>query len=156
MKHITFLALAYLFLFTNSSMQAQEDKYKAIQGFGYLHTEVAMLISHWEKHPLNHKAADEHEKMLKEHIIVELEHDEEWVEYMMVEGSLSHFEDLLDDESKKVISTNLKFYHKVLTHLRNPEEIDSKIKDWRIYTKKFSLSSVNKIIFFILLNKLGM
>ena len=82
-------------------MQAQEDKYRAIQGFGYLHTQVTMLIVHWKTHPLNHKAVDKHEAALQNHIINELEHDEEWVEFMMVESSLSHFRSTSIKTSKK-------------------------------------------------------
>jgi hypothetical protein len=130
MKKITLILLILLFVININSLQAQEDKYKVIQGIGYLHTQVTMLLVHWEKHPLNHKALDAHEAELQDHIITELEHDEEWVEFMMVEGSLSHFSEHIDEKTKIIINNNLKFYHHVLTNLRNPDDINSKIDEW--------------------------
>ncbi len=145
MRTFTFLALAYLFLLNSNPVQAQEDKYKVIQGFGYLHTQVSMLLSHWEKHPLNHEATEKQEAALQEHIIAELEHDEEWVEFMMVEESLSHFEDKLDDPIKKIIHENLQFYHLVLTHLRKPKEVDAKLNEWREQFKNIQNNLYNQI-----------
>ena len=145
MRKFSFLVLTYFFLLTSNPVQAQKDKYKVIQGFGYLHTQVSMLLNHWEKHPLNHKATEEQEAKLQEHIIAELEHDEEWVEFMMVEESLSHFEGNLDASIKKIIHENLQFYHAVLTHLRKPEEIDEKLKEWREQFKIIQNNLYNQI-----------
>ena len=129
MKNIFIAFLFLIFLSTQSF--AQKDKYKMIQGLGYLHTQVTMLIVHWEKHPLNHKPVDDHEAMLQEHIITEMEHDEEWAEYMMVENNLSHFEHVLDDKIKKSINQALEFYHYVISHLRKPEEVKIQYDDWK-------------------------
>lgn len=130
------LVCTFILCVTTVSVQAQEDKYRAIQGFGYLHTQVTMLIVHWKTHPLNHKAVDKHEAALQNHIINELEHDEEWVEFMMVESSLSHFSEHIDQNVQKIINENLKFYHEVLTHLREPDSISSKLQDWNKKLKK--------------------
>lgn len=144
MKKLTILSLVLLFIFSNN-INAQEDKYRAIQGFGYLHTQVTMLIVHWKTHPLNHKPVDKHEAELQDHIINELEHDEEWVEFMMVEGSLSHFSDHIDESVQKIINENLQFYHSVLTHLRKPEDISSKIEDWQKKLKEAEKKLFNTI-----------
>ncbi len=136
MQKLISLFLFFVLYFSFSLVQAQEDKYRAIQGFGYLHTQVTMLIVHWKTHPLNHKAVDKHEAALQNHIINELEHDEEWVEFMMVEGSLSHFSDHIDQDVQKTINENLQFYHKVLTHLRQPDDINKHLSKWKESLKK--------------------
>jgi hypothetical protein len=136
MQKLISLFLFFVLYFSFSLVQAQEDKYRAIQGFGYLHTQVTMLIVHWKTHPLNHKAVDKHEADLQNHIINELEHDEEWVEFMMVEGSLSHFSDHIDQDVQKTINENLQFYHKVLTHLRQPDDINKHLSEWKESLKK--------------------
>ncbi|MCH2021197.1 MAG: hypothetical protein MK207_01855 [Saprospiraceae bacterium] len=145
MKKITIVLFVLLFFMNNISLKAQEDKYKVIQGIGYLHTQVTMLIVHWKKHPLNHKALDAHEAKLQEHIISELEHDEEWIEYMMVEANLSQFSENFDKKTKFIIKKNLKFYHTVISSLNNPKEFSENLPDWLTQLKDSEINLYNYI-----------
>ncbi|MCH2045644.1 MAG: hypothetical protein MK212_16125 [Saprospiraceae bacterium] len=114
-------------------VQAQDNedknmKYKAIQGLGYLHTQTTMIIDHWDTHMLNHKPMDEHEKEFQDHMRKELEHDEEWAEYMMVEDNLmNHFS--LKDNVKSALNANLSFYHEVIHLLNDPDGFSEKLED---------------------------
>ena len=138
------IVLCFLFLVfysqINAQSQSQTNRYKVIQGFGYLHTQVDFIISHWADHPLNHKPVDEHEAKLQEHIINEIEFDEEWVEFMMVEDNIATISKNTDQMVVDALHENLRFYHMVLTHLRNPEEVDQKIKKWEVELKKASIN----------------
>ncbi|MCB9230283.1 MAG: hypothetical protein H6581_01350 [Bacteroidia bacterium] len=127
MKQIITFFFAFSLLFSSQVFSQGEDavvkKYLAIQGLGYLHTQVALLIKNWEIHPLNHAALDEHEHEFQKHLLEELEHDEEWAEYMMVEENLVFSEEglILDVDVQDALDDNLEFYHRVIKSLRTPD-----------------------------------
>lgn len=134
------LILPFVFIFLVSF--AQEKRYKAVQGLGYLHTQVSLLINNWDVHPLNHAAIDEHEEIFQKHLVEELEHDEEWAEYMMVEENLVFAEGgiILDLDVQEALDDNLEFYHMVIKALRSPDtfdldeyEVELELADERLY-----------------------
>lgn len=133
MKRV-FLPLITLVLFfcLRSEAFAQEAKYKAIQGIGYLHTQVTLLVKNWEFHPLAQVPLDDFEEEWREHMLEELEHDEEWAEYMMVEDNVYfHFDDILDTETEDALNANLEFYRQVITSLRDPDQVEKQLPSWR-------------------------
>ena len=127
-KHLNFILF---FLVISVSVVAQDSRYKGIQGIGYLHTQTALILNNWDKHPLNHRPMDKHEEILQKHFIEEFEHDEEWVDIVLVESNLfEEFENHIDEKVEDAIKENLEFYLKVLKSLRNPEEVTKNHKLW--------------------------
>lgn len=111
---------------------SQKERYQAIQGLGYLHTQVTILLENWEMHPLNEFDLDEFEKDYKRHFVEEITHDEEWVEFMLVEDNLLfQFEEHIDADVEDALRDNLEFYRKVINLLRNSEEMDIQLTDLR-------------------------
>lgn len=131
----SFFLLALLFIGLAWSTQAQnnDEKYKAIQGIGYLHTQTSLLLTNWDIHPLNHKPMDEQEAVFQEHLIEEIEHDEEWAEYVLVEDNLfdGPLKENISDEVRYAIETNIAFYLKILKAIRDPELMKKNRKLWQ-------------------------
>lgn len=114
-----FLFLLTCICFFSIQTKAQEAKYKAIQGIGYLHTQITLLLNNWEFHPLSQVPLDEFEEEFEQHFIEELEHDEQWVEYMMVEENfLLNFSEDVDEDTEDAIEENLEFYRSVITAIK--------------------------------------
>ena len=118
------LLTAFLLLVFVPRVQAQDemDKYKVVQGIGYLHTQVTLIIEGWDVHPLNHKPVDEMEAAFQNHMIQEYEHDEEWAQFLLVDDIvLDHFGEFLDADEEDALNYNLDFYNRVIKALENPE-----------------------------------
>ena len=123
MKRYTLItSLLVVFILSSfQSAQAQEDKYKIIQGLGYLHTQVTLLIDHWKYHPLNDIPMDDISEEYYDHFLEEFEHDEEWVEFMMVEENLmKHFGEDITEEVATAIEDNLVFYEDIYEKVKKP------------------------------------
>lgn len=115
-------------------VQAQENetRYLGIQGIGYLHTQTALILNNWEHHPLNHEPMGEQEAMIQKHFLEEFEHDEEWVDIVLVESNLfDEFNEHLDDDAVDAIKDNLAFYRLVLEALKTPEKITKNQAAWQ-------------------------
>lgn len=110
--------------------QAQEKKYKVVQGLSYLHTQVSLLIDNWEVHPLSGIELDKFSAEYKKHFIDEIEHDEEWVEFMLVDENWnSVLGDSTDKELTKALNKNLVFYHEVYQLMKEPKEFGKKLNN---------------------------
>ncbi len=130
MKKTVYLLL--IFISTYQITLAQSEKYKGIQGIGYLHTQTTLLLNNWDIHPLNHKPMDEHEAEFQMHLREEIQHDEEWVEYVLVEENLLHqFRDHITDQVTDAIDANISFYLEVLKALKDPELMDKNRDTWQ-------------------------
>ncbi|MEM0997338.1 MAG: hypothetical protein AAGN35_09680 [Bacteroidota bacterium] len=104
------------------------DKYKVVQGLGYLHTQVKLLLDNWSIHPLNTTPLDDFEEEWQKHLREEIEHDEEWAEFMLVEENLlDSFGEGLNPEVEGAVEENLKFYRDVIKMLRTPEQMGDEI-----------------------------
>ncbi len=122
------LLLSILCLCFGSQVSAQKSKYQGIQGLGYLHTQVTILIENWETHPLSEIGLDVFEEEYKQHFIEEIEHDEEWVEFMLVEDNLLfQFDSHIDAKVEEAIENNLGFYHKVIQMIREPDSMEASL-----------------------------
>ncbi len=114
---ILFFSLAF-------TLQAQKKKYQAIQGLGYLHTQITILIDNWEVHPLNEISLDAFQKEYRSHFVEEIQHDEEWVEFMLVEDNLLFgFEEHISADVEEALESNIEFYDRVIEMLRSPDEV---------------------------------
>lgn len=110
------------------SGQAQNKRYKVIQGLSYLHTQVSLIINNWEVHPLSTIELDKFSEEYKKHFIEEIEHDEEWVEFMLVDENWNAA--LGDNNSKdveKALNQNLLFYRLVYELIQKPETVTKKL-----------------------------
>lgn len=118
------LLLLLLALGLSTSLQAQKKKYQAIQGLGYLHTQITILIDNWATHPLNEGSVDEFTREFRDHFVEEIQHDEEWVEFMLVEDNLLFgFEEHISAEVEEALESNIEFYDKVIEMIQTPEEM---------------------------------
>lgn len=123
---LKFSLLALLFLGFSLSAQAQKLKYQAIQGLGYLHTQVTILIENWNTHPLNEMGLDAFQSEYRDHFLEEIKHDEEWVEFMLVEDNvLFQFDEHLDAATEEAIEENIAFYDKVIGLIQSRDEMDA-------------------------------
>lgn len=123
------LLTALCFCFASQGF-AQKSKYQGIQGLGYLHTQVTILIENWETHPLSENGLDVFEEEYKQHFLEEIEHDEEWVEFMLVEDNLLfQFDSHIDAEVEEAIEHNLAFYHKVVELIKDPESMGASLDE---------------------------
>lgn len=133
MKKSAFIFAPFLFfaLLFSGNLNAQvEDKYKVIQGLSYLHTQVSLILTNWEVHPLNKIPLDGIEEEFQNHFVEEMEHDEEWVEFILVEDNLlDRFGEGLSPEVGGAIEENLEFYGEIFKMLRNPDEVTLQIED---------------------------
>lgn len=127
------LALAFFVLLTeNATAQDKIEKYRGIQGLGYLHTQVTLLIENWGTHPLNHKPMDEHEKEWQEHLQQEIEHDEELVELLFVEeGLVYQLDEMLDPDTEADLEANLEFYREIIHAVSEPEKFTDNLQGWK-------------------------
>lgn len=120
-----------------TSAQGHEDKYKVVQGLGYLHTQVTLLLDNWEIHPLNDIPLDDVAEEYYDHFLEEFEHDEEWVEFMMVEDNLLEgFGEELDASIEDAIDENLIFYDEVYKIVRKPGVLSKELKEYKIRLKE--------------------
>lgn len=127
-----FLTLTFLVLGLSFQVQAQKKKYQAIQGLGYLHTQVTILIDNWELHPLSDIDLDEFQKEYREHFLEEIQHDEEWVEFMLVEDNLLfQFDEHIDAVTEEAIEENIAFYDKVIELIQQPESMEASLEELR-------------------------
>ncbi len=125
----TLLIAAFSFCLYSFSF-AQKSKYQGIQGLGYLHTQVTILIDNWETHPLSESGLDAFEEEYKQHFVEEIEHDEEWVEFMLVEDNLLfQFDSHIDAKVEEAIEENLDFYHKVIQTIRDSETMSASLEE---------------------------
>ena len=125
-----FLLIATLCLAVSNPVSAQKAKYQGIQGLGYLHTQVTILIDNWETHPLSETSLDAFEEEYKNHFLEEIEHDEEWVEFMLVEENLIYqFDDHIDVKVEEAIEDNLRFYHRVVQMIQDPETMEASLEE---------------------------
>lgn len=120
-----------LFLGWAISGQAQDDKYKSIQGIGYLHTQTALILNNWKTHPLNHEPMSKQEAVIQSHFLEEFEHDEEWVDIVLVESNVfEQFKDHMNEKVEDAIRDNLEFYKDVLEALKYPDKISDNREAW--------------------------
>lgn len=133
MKKYALLFVSLLFITVMFSGQAHaqnEDKYKVIQGISYLHTQVSLILTNWDVHPLNKIPLDGIEEEFQNHFVEEMEHDEEWVEFILVEDNLlDRFGEGLTPEVGGAIEDNLEFYAQIFKMLRNPDQVTLQIDD---------------------------
>lgn len=137
------LTLSFLFFGLCFQVHAQQKRYKAIQGMGYLHTQVTILIDNWTTHPLSSIDLDEFQKEYREHFLDEIQHDEEWVEFMLVEDNvLFQFDNHIDAVTEEAIEENIRFYDRVIELIKSPDEMEANLEalrnelqeaDYRLY-----------------------
>ena len=150
-KRVTVLPILFAFCFVCLNLNAQNEKFKVIQGLGYLHTQVSIIVNGWEIHPLNIVPMDDFEEEFEKHFLEELEHDEEWVESLMVEdGIMNALEGIIDDEAEEAIFANLAFYESVIKGLRDPEKVN--VSSWRAQLLEAN-SRLYEVIFPDLINE---
>ena len=147
--HILSIIMVAGFLFgmtATTSAQGQEDKYKVIQGLGYLHTQVTLLLNNWEVHPLNDIPLEEVAEEYYDHFLEEFEHDEEWVEFMMVEDNLLEgFGEDLDMSIEDAIDENLIFYDEVYKIVKKPGLLTKQLADYKKKLKEADQRLYGKI-----------
>jgi hypothetical protein len=133
MKKFAFIFAPLLFLmlsFSNTAQAQSQDKYKVIQGLSYLHTQVSLILTNWDVHPLNKIPLDGIEAEFQNHFVEEMAHDEEWVEFILVEDNLlDRFGEGLSPEVGGAIEENLEFYDKIFQMLRDADEVSLQIED---------------------------
>jgi hypothetical protein len=137
---IFLLLLPLMLVFTNP-LQAQEpevpNKYKVVQGLGYLHTQVTLILDNWTMHPLNTTPLDEFEEEWQKHLLEEIEHDEEWAEFMLVEDNLlDEFGADIGPEVEGAVETNLEFYREVIKLLHEPDRMSEELESLRDQQKE--------------------
>ncbi|MGB0524176.1 MAG: hypothetical protein ACPGJS_14505 [Flammeovirgaceae bacterium] len=121
--------LTAFFLVMAIAAQAQEKKFKVVQGLSYLHTQVELIIDNWEVHPLSTVDLDKFAAEYKKHFIEEIEHDEEWVEFMLVDENWdSVFGDSISKDVEQALNKNLVFYSEVYELIKTPETFTKKLK----------------------------
>lgn len=102
--------------------------HEALVGMSYLHIQVTLILNHWDFHPLNNIPLDEIDGEFQEHMLEEMEHDEAWVDNLLVEEVFDSMDPPLEIETEEAINANLEFYEQVLGLLRDPEALSKKIK----------------------------
>lgn len=127
LKTLLLTALCFCFI---APASAQKSKYQGIQGLGYLHTQVTILVDNWETHPLSESGLDAFEEEYKQHFVEEIAHDEEWVEFMLVEDNLLfQFDSHIDASVEEAIEENLEFYHRVIKMIQDPDSMDASLEE---------------------------
>lgn len=128
-KLLQFGLLTCVLLSLTLSAEAQEKKYKVVQGLSYLHTQVSLLLDNWEVHPLSTIDLDKFSAEYKKHFIEEIEHDEKWVEFMLVDENWnSVLGDSVSKEVIKALNKNLVFYDDVFQLIKKPKEFTKKLR----------------------------
>lgn len=127
-----FLLIVTLCFAFSTQLQAQKERFQGIQGLGYLHTQVTILITNWETHPLSEMGLDAFEEEYKQHFLDEIKHDEEWVEFMLVEDNLLfQFDSKIEADVETAIEENLRFYSRVIDMVQDQDTMEASLLELR-------------------------